>query len=235
MALTTRQEANYQGKEWWNWAVWLDGPTAELDAVQRVTWHLHPTFPNPERTTTDRGAKFRVESAGWGEFTLRAVIETKDGKRSELSHELLLEIPDTEEHAPMRGMAEPTMSVFVSYSATDERIASALQEALRANGLNVFDPDDIGAGESIESAIHDQVRTADALVALTSSTGARAVQQEIETARRQKTPVIIVDLGESPGFLNPDLPRIPLASERDVPDVVHSLVQQIRISKRRRR
>jgi predicted component of type VI protein secretion system len=232
MALTTQQEATYDGRRRWTWAVWLEGPAAELDAIRSVTWLLHPTFPNPERTTTDRASKFRIKSAGWGEFTLRAVVERKDGKRSELSHDLTLNVLDSEEHAPMRGAIQlGPARVFLSHSASDERVASVLQEALRGHGIEVLDPDEMLPGDSFESAIHDKVREADAVVALMSPAGARAVQQDVESARRQKTPVLIIDVGENPIRLNPDLQTISLASAQDVPDVIDEIVQAIQTSR----
>jgi hypothetical protein len=33
---TVQQSENYEGENWWQWAVWLDGPEEELDKVESV-------------------------------------------------------------------------------------------------------------------------------------------------------------------------------------------------------
>lgn len=61
MSLNIEQESNYQGDDWWKWAVWIDGPTSELDDVVEVEYKLHPSFPRPVRIVSDRG--FQVSAA----------------------------------------------------------------------------------------------------------------------------------------------------------------------------
>jgi transcription initiation factor IIF auxiliary subunit len=65
-----QQSEKYVGDNWWEWSVWLDGPSSELDAVDRVEGQLHPTFPDPIRCVTDREAKFKLETGGWGVFPI---------------------------------------------------------------------------------------------------------------------------------------------------------------------
>ncbi len=45
-----------------------------LDNVERVVYHLHPTFPNPEREVTNRDNQFELTLQAWGQFTLRADV-----------------------------------------------------------------------------------------------------------------------------------------------------------------
>ncbi|GAA2156071.1 hypothetical protein GCM10009760_56630 [Kitasatospora kazusensis] len=47
---------------------------ADLDRVTRVVYHLHPSFPEPDRTVTDRATEFGLTVLGWGEFNLRADV-----------------------------------------------------------------------------------------------------------------------------------------------------------------
>lgn len=51
-----------------------------LDGVEKVIYHLHPTFKNPDREVADRTSKFRIDTAGWGEFNMTAEVFFKDGK-----------------------------------------------------------------------------------------------------------------------------------------------------------
>jgi|SRR6185312_4645706 len=95
MDLRLRQGFEYQGEDWWKWWIWLDGPAEALDEVDRVVYTLHPTFPNPVRHVKDRSTSFRLETAGWGTFTIYAKVHFKAGSKTEsLSHELQLRYPD---------------------------------------------------------------------------------------------------------------------------------------------
>jgi len=94
MALSIKQGFDYQGEDYWNWWIWLDGSDKELDRVASVTYTLHRTFPNPVRTVTDRASKFILKTAGWGVFRIRATVSFKDGDSEQLTHDLRLEYPD---------------------------------------------------------------------------------------------------------------------------------------------
>ena len=48
-----------------------------LDNVEKVVYHLHPTFPNPDRETTDRKRRFELKTRAWGEFNLSADVYIK--------------------------------------------------------------------------------------------------------------------------------------------------------------
>jgi hypothetical protein len=45
-----------------------------LDNVKKVVYHLHPTFPNPDREITDRKRRFELKTRAWGEFNLSADV-----------------------------------------------------------------------------------------------------------------------------------------------------------------
>lgn len=94
MAFHIRQWFEYQGDDWWKWAIWLDGPEGELDLVEFVTYTLHPTFANPVRQVDDRSTKFPLETAGWGTFTIFATPHSQNGEETYLQHELFLEYPE---------------------------------------------------------------------------------------------------------------------------------------------
>lgn len=48
-----------------------------LDEIERVVYHLHPTFPNPDRESVDRERHFVLNTKGWGEFNLFADVYFK--------------------------------------------------------------------------------------------------------------------------------------------------------------
>lgn len=90
MSLRIEQGFRYQGDDRWKWWVWIDGPETELDGVEKVVYTLHPTFPNPVRTVTDRRSKFRLEAVGWGVFRIHAQAHFRNGSRKALHHDLEL-------------------------------------------------------------------------------------------------------------------------------------------------
>jgi transcription initiation factor IIF auxiliary subunit len=91
--MRTAQETSYQGNDWWKWWIWIECSASELEAIESVTYRLHPTLPNPVRKVTDRGSKFRLESFGWSEFTIPVKVTRKDGTFERLEHYLVLEYP----------------------------------------------------------------------------------------------------------------------------------------------
>jgi transcription initiation factor IIF auxiliary subunit len=45
-----------------------------LHKVERVIYHLHPSFPEPNREVKDRGTHFRLRTRAWGQFNLSADV-----------------------------------------------------------------------------------------------------------------------------------------------------------------
>lgn len=53
----------------------LDADEPEiLDDVEKVVYHLHPTFKDPDRIATDRRTNFEIRTAAWGEFNMTAEV-----------------------------------------------------------------------------------------------------------------------------------------------------------------
>ena len=94
MAVTLAQRANYVGSDRWEWSIWLDGAAEELDSIDHVTYVLHSTFLNPVRRVSDRATNFRLETSGWGAFTIYAKATYKDGHELPLEHDLVLTYPN---------------------------------------------------------------------------------------------------------------------------------------------
>jgi transcription initiation factor IIF auxiliary subunit len=93
-----QQWEEYQGDNWWKWAVWIEGSDEALDRIDYVEWTLHPTFPDPIRKVRNRSEKFRIETGGWGVFQIRARVQTKDGSSQKFKHALSLHFPDGKEN-----------------------------------------------------------------------------------------------------------------------------------------
>ncbi|HRJ50273.1 MAG TPA: hypothetical protein PKU91_07055, partial [Phycisphaerales bacterium] len=75
---------------WWNWSVWVEGPSKALDEVESVTYTLHPTFNNPVHTVRTRSDSFRLRASGWGEFMIEVEVRMKDGAVHTMEHWLTL-------------------------------------------------------------------------------------------------------------------------------------------------
>jgi len=91
MSIKIRQATDYKGGNWWQWSIWLDGTAKDLEAVDHVTYTLHPTFANPVRRIDTRRNGFRLDSAGWGEFEMYLDIALKDGRTRKRTHYLKLQ------------------------------------------------------------------------------------------------------------------------------------------------
>ena len=82
MTYKLKQDFEYKGDDWWEWSVWVEASDAELNKIKFVEYTLHPTFSKPVREIRDRSTKFRLETTGWGVFTIYAKAFLKNGKPS---------------------------------------------------------------------------------------------------------------------------------------------------------
>lgn len=75
--------------------IWLDADEPGMLAdVEKVTYHLHPTFPDPDRTSTDPKSRFAIATAAWGEFNMSAEIFFR-GNKPKLVVERYINFPAT--------------------------------------------------------------------------------------------------------------------------------------------
>ena len=85
-----RKIKNQKGQETVLYKVWLcvDGP--DLPFVDSVTYHLHPTFPNPVKTVmcSPENPKAAIHIWTWGIFTVEVTIKDIRGRLMETSHYL---------------------------------------------------------------------------------------------------------------------------------------------------
>jgi hypothetical protein len=214
MALQIGQDYEYVGNDRWKWWVWLDGDDAELDAVEAVEYHLHPTFSDPVREVKNRSTRFRLDSSGWGVFQLNARARLTDGSVVHLTHMLELSYPDgtddTPEGAPMPGFEsveagggpdratrpDRRPSVFLSSGSADNAFASELQSSLVAHGLDVRSDYDAKPGVPLDIEIERTIGNADAVVSLSSDIPSMWVDREVSAATQLGVKVIPVAIGQ---------------------------------------
>ena len=190
--LRLENDSEPKGEGWWSWSVWVDGSEEDLAKVESVTYRLHPTFPQPVTRVSTPQTKFKLRSAGWGEFLIAADATMKPGAEPATVHlERWLELDGVKQST---GGKKP--SVFLSFSVADGEVIDKLRNALNSAGIEVKT-----AEESVEAAgdvfpqIDRQMQEADAVVALVSEPASRWVEQEALTAHKNGRYVIPVVLG----------------------------------------
>ena len=71
-----------KGKPYYTIKVWLEADSpAFLNKVSKVVYHLHPTFPDPNREILTRTNNFELVTYAWGQFNLSADVYFEDGEQ----------------------------------------------------------------------------------------------------------------------------------------------------------
>jgi hypothetical protein len=195
-----KQDATYEGSDRWSWSVWVDAPEEELSKIDYVEYILHPTFADPTRRVADRSSKFRLDSRGWGEFTVRAVVVNKDGEKKNLRRWLKLEYPPvgkepgaTEQASSSEGVKSQEEEVyFLSCAIGDSLFANALSKALIATGARVLMVADEPSDLPWESSIDRLLDQADYAIFIISDALSIWMQREIEATAKHEVPIIPV-------------------------------------------
>src|SRR5712692_10614411 len=253
MPVRLAQSATYTGRDRWDWSVWLDGTDAELDDVESVTYFLHPTFIKPVRLVTDRASGFRLNSSGWGEFTIRAEILRRNGRVLKRSHHLKLTYPPDFESGSRSGTdisarrkmppkdtrnkeavettapAGHAPKVFLSSSAIDQPLAAAIGRAFKTLGIELVDAAALDPAIPMSASLSRVIGASDAAVALISEHRSEWTNMEIETATSLGVPVFPVILGKNTQLPDrvKDLTAFRLRSEADVETLVRQLTHRI--------
>jgi len=184
-------ESHHKGESWWSWAVWVesvDGGAAALERIESVTYVLHPTFPDPVRSITDRASKFRLQSEGWGEFAIEARVHTTGGGVFRLERWLHLE------HSEEKGGGRRPC-VFLSFGTSEAPLARALRDDLTKQGVDVVSPLDVSPGTSIDAAINEGLQRADLVAFMTSGELRGFAEIELEQTRRLEKPYVPILVG----------------------------------------
>ncbi len=66
--------------------LFIEASQDEIDQIESVTYHLHPTFNNPNVTVVDPTDGFELTTTAWGTFQASATVRYKDGTTRELDH-----------------------------------------------------------------------------------------------------------------------------------------------------
>lgn len=96
------QDSKYAGDEYWDWSIWVEASDKDLDKIEYVTYNLHFSFPEPVQIKKNRQNKFKLETSGWGTFTIYARITFKDQTIMQLEHELELSYKEEGKDAPLK-------------------------------------------------------------------------------------------------------------------------------------
>jgi hypothetical protein len=71
---------DHSGLQYYRLRIALDADEPDLlDDVEKVLYHLHPTFRDPDREVADRHTSFEIRTAAWGEFNMTCEIFFHDG------------------------------------------------------------------------------------------------------------------------------------------------------------
>jgi hypothetical protein len=197
MSYRIAQDFEYVGKDYWRWSAWIEADDAELDKVKEVVWILHPSFKEPRRVVTERSDNFRLNTAGWDDFLLRAQVVLADGEKRLLKHNLRLEYPDKEAAATeAAAQVRRQRCIYLSYSQQDSRVARKLRAGLENAGLKVLDQTRLGKDEPWSEALMEQY---DVVVGLVGEDGiSPRVSDEIQTAMSSSKPtLLLVPVGAS--------------------------------------
>jgi transcription initiation factor IIF auxiliary subunit len=76
---------------WWEWTAYIETPpSGNLDDIEYVEYHLHPSFRNPVIRINTKENGFALTRMGWGTFELKAKLVFKDKNKKSiiLSHVL---------------------------------------------------------------------------------------------------------------------------------------------------
>ena len=197
MNLSVAQESEYagsEGKDWWKWAVWIDGPDEALDALNFVEYFLHPTFPNPVHSIRNRQTRFRLNASGWGGFTINVTLHFKDGSTKKLSHFLELRFPTN--MGPHLEAKEKSLSVVLSVSLDQQEAGARAERFLGRKGINVHKTANFNQDVPWEVQLMHLLEEADAFVAIVGPEGGKWVEREMLYAIKNATPVIPIAIGQ---------------------------------------
>jgi hypothetical protein len=74
------------GRTQYEWRIFVNEPRQVLERIQQVEYALHPTFPDPFRTSRDRSRNFELVDKGWGEFQVLITVRYTNGGEAKTSY-----------------------------------------------------------------------------------------------------------------------------------------------------
>jgi len=237
MTLEIKQQVTPHDEGWWDWSVWLDGPSTELDAIQEVVYILHPTFPNPVNQIDDRETNFRLKARGWGEFNIQIQVYLKDGSKIKLDHWLELD-----QVAPTRGaqvtmMKRPRFTkkmehplLYLSSAMADMKFSFALKDALEVEGLEVIMNQDLDDDEPLEMLLATKQASFQAGLFVISDIRNPSFVHDYWVIQKSEISSLIVQIGEVRDLPDDmeDLPRFKIKDVSETVFVAASIAQRVR-------
>jgi hypothetical protein len=224
MSYRVAQDFKYSGNDYWSWWAWIEADDAELDKVKEVVWILHPSFTPSRIVAKRRSDKFRLQTAGWGIFMLKAEVVLAGGEKRVLKHSLRLEYPENSETSnPRRSTVSPPASrpttVYLSYSTEDSRVAAKLRGGLQSAGFEVLDQTRLDPGEPWNEALRRMITQADAVVGLIGEDGiSPLVSADVNAAvASSKSALVLLAASASSVGLPKDVRTLPIDMKH--PDV----------------
>jgi len=165
----------------WKWAISLKGKKEELDSIEKVIYHLHPTFKKPVVEKTNRSRNFKIEASGWGTFVVRIEIVYKNGEIDERRHRLVFH--------------QDKPKVFISsLSNQDETdLVEQIKEEADQLGWEVTSSDDVDPGEDLELEVSKKIDESQLFVMISGNSPSRWALNEFETAKQLGKKTLIYD------------------------------------------
>ena len=171
--------------EFWDWEAWIEAAPSVLDSIQSVEYFLHESYPRPHRESKSRSSRFKISSYGWGEFRLRATVHLKTGANENLERWVSFRAKGSQDNRNVK-------KVFMSYAASDSRVAQAARLALEADGIKVVSPEDLIPGIPWKLALKKEIQDSDAMLVITPENASDAIDAEITMAIESKKTVLPV-------------------------------------------
>lgn len=195
------QSQKYLGNDYWSWSSWIEASPDALQEIDRVVWILHPTFRPSRIERRSRETQFRLDTAGWGTFRLRADLHKPSGELVSISHMLELAYPNEAEAASSSealsrqgseaAATPPTPYVFLSYSSEDAAQANAVREAMQRLGVRIREAKEITPGLPFEAAVRKMIRESSGVMGVLGSDYASPyVIAEMKLAEAEEKPAI---------------------------------------------
>jgi transcription initiation factor IIF auxiliary subunit len=127
-------ELSYEGRRY-DWCVFAGAEKEMIDRIASITYHLHPTFPNPTRIATNKEHRFPLVSSGWGEFSVGIKIEFTDGSRESTSYWLRLREDNWPKKAPPSQFATDNHAAVYGVLAEGTYRWRKLETLIKKTGL----------------------------------------------------------------------------------------------------
>ena len=175
------QTSSRDGERHWKWSISLDARQLELDTVEKVVYHLHPTFKNPVVERSNRSENFELKASGWGTFVVRIEIHYRDGEVEKLRHRLKFD--------------HEKKKVFLSYteSQADPAVIEAVRSEAIHHGWDITSADSISPGEDWSSSLNKEIEESDLFVLIGGDTPSRGLMEELELAQQLGKKALVYD------------------------------------------